>query len=158
MWRSLAVFRLVALAYAVGTVGRDLGQGEHPAFGIVWFGAVAVWSAVVSLLVPAAEDGGRRRWRDGLVVADVVLCTAIMLTTRAVSPPGSTDVLPALWTASGVYASPASRYPTCSPPTSAPSSSASDVRSPGRHVDDQPRRYRCPLPGAASGPFSGASR
>ncbi|WP_018500491.1 MacS family sensor histidine kinase [Parafrankia discariae] len=102
LWRSLAVFRLVAAAYAVATVGRDLGQTPHPGRGLAWFGVLAVWSVVMSWLAPAA--GGWRPWRRyGLVVADVVVCVAVALTAGAVSPAGSTDVLPALWTASGVF-------------------------------------------------------
>ncbi|OHV45123.1 histidine kinase [Parafrankia soli] len=102
LWRSLAVFRLVAAAYAVATVGLDLGQTPHPGRGLAWFGVLAVWSVVMSWLAPAAD--GWRPWRRyGLVVADVVVCVAVMLTCGVVSPAGSTDVLPALWTASGVF-------------------------------------------------------
>ncbi|WP_035950901.1 MacS family sensor histidine kinase [Parafrankia sp. EUN1f] len=102
LWRSLAVFRLVAACYAVVTVGRDLGQPTSMLPGLLWFVAVALWSAVMSLFAPAAD----RRWprlRDYLVAADVVVCVAVLLSAGAVSPAGSRDVLPALWTASGVF-------------------------------------------------------
>lgn len=102
LWRSLAVFRLVTGLYAIVTVGRDLGQAAHPARGLVWFGALVVWSVVMSLLAPAA-DGRQPRLRAGLVVADVVVCAVVLLTSGVVSPAGSADVLPALWTASGVF-------------------------------------------------------
>ncbi|CUU60550.1 Signal transduction histidine kinase [Parafrankia irregularis] len=102
LWRSLAVFRLVATCYAVVTVGRDLGQGTSAVPGLLWFVAVTLWSLVMSLFAPAAD----RRWprlRDYLVAADVVVCVAVLLAAGAVSPAGSRDVLPALWTASGVF-------------------------------------------------------
>ncbi len=71
--RALAVFRLVAAANAVATVGDDLGRAEHPARSLSWFVVVALWSAVMSLFAPAA--GSRRpRVRDALVVADVGVC------------------------------------------------------------------------------------
>lgn len=102
LWRSQAVFRLVAVLYALVTVGRDLGRTEHPPHGYGWFAAVIVWSAVMSLAAPAA-DRRRSRLRNVLVIADVVVCLGVLLTSGAVSPPGSRDVLPALWTASGVF-------------------------------------------------------
>ncbi|OAA23639.1 histidine kinase [Frankia sp. EI5c] len=102
LWRSLAVFRLVAVGYAVATVGRDLGQTAHPVYGVVWFGVLVVWSAVMTVVAPAA-DVRSPRLRDCLVVVDVVVCAAVMLATGVVSPAGSSDVLPALWTASGVF-------------------------------------------------------
>ncbi|MEX5634021.1 MacS family sensor histidine kinase [Parafrankia sp. FMc2] len=102
LWRSLAVFRLATVLYAVVTVGRDVGQTAHPVNGIVWFGVLVVWSVVISLFAPAS-DGRRPRVRTALVVADVAVCTAIMMTTDVVSPDGSADVLPALWTGSGVF-------------------------------------------------------
>lgn len=102
LWRSLAVFRLVAVVYAAGTVGRDVGRAPHPVAGIGWFGVLIVWSLVMSLGVPAADR--RQPWlRNGLVTADVAVCVAVMLSSGAVSPSGSVDVLPALWTASGVF-------------------------------------------------------
>ncbi|OHV44993.1 histidine kinase [Parafrankia colletiae] len=102
LWRSLAVFRLATALYAFVTVGRDVGQTAHPANGIVWFGVLVVWSVVMSLFVPAT-DGRRPRVRTALVVADVAVCAVIMMTTDVVSPDGSADVLPALWTGSGVF-------------------------------------------------------
>ncbi|ONH51405.1 sensor histidine kinase [Frankia sp. CcI49] len=102
LWRSLAVFRLVAACYAVVTVGRDLGQGTSAVPGLLWFVAVTLWSVVMSLFAPAA-DRRRPRLRDYLVAADVVVCVAVLLSAGAVSPAGSRDVLPALWTASGVF-------------------------------------------------------
>ncbi|WP_035740897.1 MacS family sensor histidine kinase [Parafrankia elaeagni] len=102
LWRSLAVFRLVTGLYAIVTVGRDLGQTAHPARGLVWFGALVVWSVVMSLLAPAA-DSRQSRLRAGLVVADVMVCALVLLTSGVVSSAGSADVLPALWTASGVF-------------------------------------------------------
>ena len=46
MWRVVAVFRVVTLAYAAVLITRDHGDYLHPAAGWLALAVMAVWSVI----------------------------------------------------------------------------------------------------------------
>jgi signal transduction histidine kinase len=103
MWRVVAMFRVITMVYAAILIIRDHDQYAHPAAGLAGLAVIVGWTAVT---VPAyARPGGRRRW---LIVADVAVAAALVLSTRWVDSPerivAGMPTLPAFWAASPVLA------------------------------------------------------
>jgi signal transduction histidine kinase len=103
MWRVVAVFRVVTLAYAAFLVIRDHAGFAHPAGGFLALAVMAVWTVVT--VIAYAHPGGRGPW---LIVADVVLAALLVLSTRLIISAGQINAgaptIPASWAASSVLA------------------------------------------------------
>jgi signal transduction histidine kinase len=77
MWRVVAVFRIVTLAYAAVLIIRDHGRYTHPSGGLLVLAMMAAWTAVT--VIAYARPSNRRRW---LVGCDVAVAVAAVLSTR----------------------------------------------------------------------------
>jgi uncharacterized protein DUF5931 len=98
LWRVVAVYRVVTLAYATVLIIRDDGSYLHPATGFLMLAIMAVWTAVTIYLYPRAA--GYRPW---LLTADVGVAALLVLSTRVVDSAaqinGGVQTLPAFWAA-----------------------------------------------------------
>ncbi|NUS44484.1 MAG: sensor histidine kinase [Mycobacteriaceae bacterium] len=101
-WRAIAVFRLVALAYAALLLARAGGYA-HPAAGWVVIGLMAAWTAA-----SVALYAGQRRRDWPLLAADLAVTVALLWSTRFVQTPadmhGGTMPVTAVWVAGPVLA------------------------------------------------------
>jgi signal transduction histidine kinase len=100
LWRALGVFRWVSLGYAVIAASFRLGHADRPGLGLAVVAVMVVWTAVMTVLGPAAD----RRWPRLLqvaVAADVAMCVLVVLATELVGPRPN-HALPMVWAASGV--------------------------------------------------------
>jgi signal transduction histidine kinase len=111
MWRVVAVFRVVTLAYAAFLVIRDHAGFAHPAGGFLALGAMAAWTVVT--VIAYARPGGRSPW---LIGADVALAALLVLSTRLVVTTAQINAgaptIPASWAASSVLACAVAGGPT----------------------------------------------
>jgi signal transduction histidine kinase len=103
MWRVVAVFRVVTLAYAAFLVIRDHAGFARPLGGLLALAAMAVWTAVT--VIAYARPGGRSPW---LIGADVALSAVLVLSTRLIVTGAQINAgaptIPASWAASSVLA------------------------------------------------------
>jgi signal transduction histidine kinase len=103
MWRVVAVFRVVTLAYAAFLVIRDHASFAHPAGGFLALAIMAVWTVVT--VIAYARPAGRSPW---LIGADVALAAALVLSTRLILTAAQINTgaptIPASWAASSVLA------------------------------------------------------
>ena len=67
MWRVVAVFRVVTLAYAAFLVIRDDASFAHPAAGFLALAVMAGWTVVT--VIAYAQPAGRSPWLIGADVA-----------------------------------------------------------------------------------------
>ncbi|RJK96874.1 MacS family sensor histidine kinase [Vallicoccus soli] len=108
LWRAVAVFRALALAYAAAVLVRV--QGELPRPGLAWavVAAMALWTAAAVPLYARAP-------RDRVAVLDVVLAACAVLSTALVDAPEridrGTQTLPIVWPAAAVLAAAVVRGP-----------------------------------------------
>jgi signal transduction histidine kinase len=98
LWRALAVFRVLALAYAVLLYVRVDSGYDHPGWGWVVLAAMAAWTAFT---VTAYE---RPHWRRmPLMSLDLAVAAASILVTRLVDSPvrieDGEQTLPVVWPA-----------------------------------------------------------
>ena len=111
MWRVVAVFRVVTLAYAAFLVIRDHAGFAHPAGGFVALAVMAVWTVVT--VIAYAHQGGRSPW---LIGADVALAALLVLSTRLIISAAQINAgaptIPASWAASSVLACAVAGGPT----------------------------------------------
>ncbi len=100
LWRGLVAFRVVALAYAVVNVVRDVGLYARPALGIAVLAFMAVWTLVTSV---AYLRGARR-----LAVVDLVVTVLTTMSTLVVDDPARIaaggPVITTVWSAGAVLA------------------------------------------------------
>ena len=100
LWRGLVVFRVVALAYAVANVVRDVGLYARPALGV----GVVVFMAVWTLVTSVAYLRGARR----LALVDLVVTVLATTTTLVVADPdriaAGGPVITTVWSAGAVLA------------------------------------------------------
>jgi len=103
MWRVVAVFRVVTLAYAAFLVIRDHAGFAHPAGGFAALAVMAVWTVIT--VIAYARPGGRSPW---LIGADVALSAVLVLSTRLIVTGAQINAgaptIPASWAASSVLA------------------------------------------------------
>ena len=103
LWRVVAVYRVVTLAYAAALIIRDNGSYRHPATGFVVLAIMTVWTAVTIYLYPRANG-----WLTWLLGADVAVAALLVLSTRlaesAAQINGGAQTLPAFWAAAPVLA------------------------------------------------------
>lgn len=104
MWRALAAFRIMALAYAAVLIVRDHDQYAHPAVGLVVLAGMACWTLVIVLAYarPAARTAQ-------LIAVDVAVAMVLIVSTRwidtAVRINAGSSTLPTIWAAGSVLAS-----------------------------------------------------
>lgn len=103
MWRVVALFRIVTLAYAAVIIIRDHDQYAHPAAGL---GALAIMTGWTTLSIATyARPAGRRPW---LIAADVGMAAALIIATRWVDTASrishGASTLPMSWAAAPVLA------------------------------------------------------
>jgi signal transduction histidine kinase len=103
MWRVVAVFRVVTLAYAAFLVIRDDAGFAHPAAGFLTLAVMAGWTVVT--VIAYAQPAGRSPW---LIGADVAVAAGLVLSTRLILAAGQVNTgaptIPAAWAASSVLA------------------------------------------------------
>ncbi|MXQ75256.1 ATP-binding protein [Rhodococcus rhodochrous] len=80
LWRAAQVFRLVTVAYAVGSQFSTVGNYTRP--GLSWFfvGVLVTWSLVSAVLLSREA-----RLRRTVTVVDQILAVALMAATRLVA-------------------------------------------------------------------------
>ncbi len=92
LWRAVAAARGASLAYAVVSGLFALGSWDRPRLGLFVLGAMAVWTAVVTVLL-AASTGARQPAPSGaradpavslLLTVDLLLAVSALLGGRAV--------------------------------------------------------------------------
>ncbi|HTS97083.1 MAG TPA: DUF5931 domain-containing protein [Streptosporangiaceae bacterium] len=103
MWRVVAVFRIVTLAYAAFLIIRDHGSYAHPAGGWLALAVMCVWTVVT--VIAYARPAGRKPW---LIGADVALAAALVLSTRLILTASQISAgaptIPVSWAAASVLA------------------------------------------------------
>jgi signal transduction histidine kinase len=103
MWRVVAVFRVVTLAYAAVLITRDHDGYTHPGAGWLALAVMAVWSVIT--IAAYSRPGGRQPW---LICADVAVAAGLVLSTRLIVPASEINAgaptIPSSWAASSVLA------------------------------------------------------
>ncbi len=103
LWRALAVFRVVTLAYAVILTARNFQRYDHPYAAWVVIAVMATWSVVT---ISAYAWPRARGWP--LLAADVVVTAACVLSSRWIVGPellsDGTPTLTITWMACPVVA------------------------------------------------------
>jgi signal transduction histidine kinase len=103
MWRAVAAFRIIALAYAVVLIVRDSSHYAHPAAGLLVLGVMACWTLVTVLAY--SRPRGRTAW---LIIADVTVAATLVVSTRWIDSPAriaaGSATLPTIWAAAPVLA------------------------------------------------------
>jgi signal transduction histidine kinase len=74
LWRAVAVYRLAALLYAVGSALAYADRFARPRVAVVVLAGMAVWTALAAWLY---ADPARRRWP--LLVSDLAVTVAALL-------------------------------------------------------------------------------
>ena len=103
LWRAIAVYRLAALLYAAGSMAVYTGTYRRPALGWAVLAGMAAWTAAAAYLY-----ADPRRRRPPLLVADLVLTVAALLSSVLVMTPDRIDAgdptLTVSWAAAPVIA------------------------------------------------------
>jgi signal transduction histidine kinase len=103
VWRALAVFRLLGLAYAVAVYVRRYDEYDHPTAGWVVLGLMAGWTVVTAVVYRRPEG---RRWP--VLGVDLALAMAAVVATRYLDDPdriaAGAQTLPVVWAAAPVLA------------------------------------------------------
>ena len=103
MWRVVAIYRIITLAYATILIARDYGKYAHPAGALAVLAVMIGWTVVT--VVAYSRPAGRRPWMIG---ADVVVAAALVLSTRWIETAASINAggstLPVAWAAASVLA------------------------------------------------------
>jgi signal transduction histidine kinase len=104
MWRAVAIFRVLTLAYAGLLIIRDRHYYAHPVGGFVALAVMVAWTAATATAY--ATPRGRHQW---LICADVAVAALLVLSTRLVDTASRIDAgaptLPVTWVAAPVLAS-----------------------------------------------------
>jgi signal transduction histidine kinase len=91
------------MIYSSVLIIRGHDKFDHPAAGIAVLAIIIFWTSVT--VVAYARPGGRRRW---LLIADVAVAAALVLSTRWIDSPARITegfpTLPSFWAASPVIA------------------------------------------------------
>jgi signal transduction histidine kinase len=103
MWRVVAVFRIVTLAYAAVLIIHGHQSYAHPAGGLIVLAIMAGWTAVT--VAAYARRAWRTRW---LIAADVAVAAALILSTRWIDTiariNAGAPTLPTSWAAAPILA------------------------------------------------------
>ncbi len=103
LWRAVAVYRLVTLAYAAIWILRDESYFAHPLGGFLALAVMAVWT--IATVAAYSRPAGRNRW---LIAADVAVATILIISTRWIDTAYRIDhgapTIPVIWVASSILA------------------------------------------------------
>ncbi|MDL4819903.1 DUF5931 domain-containing protein [Actinomadura sp. OS1-43] len=103
LWRSVAVYRALALVYAAVVIVKNSGGYARPLGGWAVLAVLAVWTGVATL---AYRDPARRGWP--LLAADLAVAFGCIVTTAWVETPAhiaaGRPTLPVSWVAASVLA------------------------------------------------------
>ncbi|MGI5321872.1 MacS family sensor histidine kinase [Actinomadura nitritigenes] len=103
LWRSVAVYRVLALVYAAVVIGKNSGGYAHPLGGWGVLAVLTVWTGVATL---AYREPARRGWP--LLVADLAVAFGCILATAWVETAHhigtGRPTLPVSWVAASVLA------------------------------------------------------
>jgi signal transduction histidine kinase len=103
LWRAVAVFRLVTLLYAAGSMAYYLDTYRRPGLGLLVLAGMAGWSLLATWLY---SDRRRRRWplllTDLAVTAAAVLSSVLVLHADRIAAGDPT--VPVTWAAAPVLA------------------------------------------------------
>lgn len=103
LWRAVAVYRIVTLAFASTFIVSDDRYYAHPAGGYIALAAMAAWTVVT--VVAYSRPAGRNRW---LVGADALVAAALILSTRWIDTAAriahGAATIPTIWAFSGILA------------------------------------------------------
>jgi signal transduction histidine kinase len=103
LWRVVAVYRVVTLAYAAALIIRDHDRYLHPATGFLILAIMIAWTPITIYCY------SRPAWRlPWLIAVDVAVAAALVLSTRLVESAAlinsGAPTLPAFWAAAPVLA------------------------------------------------------
>jgi signal transduction histidine kinase len=102
LWRTVDLFRALALGYAAMVFAWSEGEHRRPWLGWAILAGLGVWSAGIALWRRGTPPGPR------LLAADLAIACAAVLSTVAVDHPariaGGAATLPGVWAASPVLA------------------------------------------------------
>jgi signal transduction histidine kinase len=103
MWRVVAVYRVITLAYAIVLIVRDHGSYAHPLGGWLALGFMAAWT--VAMVICYSREEWRLPW---VIATDVAVAAALVLSTRLVDTAArisaGAPTLPTFWAAAPVLA------------------------------------------------------
>ncbi len=103
LWRAVAVYRIVTLAYAAVWILRDESYYLHPLGGFLALAVMAVWTIVT--VAAYSRPAGRNRW---LIAADVAVATILIISTRWIDTAyrinHGAPTIPVIWAASAILA------------------------------------------------------
>ncbi|POM24127.1 Sensor histidine kinase LiaS [Actinomadura rubteroloni] len=103
LWRAVAVYRWLALAYAAAMIVRNQGEYARPAGGWAVLAVMVVWTAAATALF---ADGRRRG--PALLAADMAVALGCLLATAYVETSAGIaagrPTLPVSWVAAAVLA------------------------------------------------------
>src|SRR5215469_3621341 len=103
MWRAVAIFRILTLAYAAVLIFRYHHLYAHPDAGLAVLAVMTAWTAVT--VAAYARPRGRS---PALICADVAVAALAVLSTRLVDTVSRIDAgaptLPVTWVAASVLA------------------------------------------------------
>ena len=102
-WPVLAVFRFLALAYAVGLYAVNADGYRHRTGAWTLLGLMAIWTVVITVVY---RRPGNRTW--AWLVPDLAVALAAILASRLIDSPAhiaaGSPTLPVLWSAAPVLA------------------------------------------------------
>jgi signal transduction histidine kinase len=103
LWRAVAVYRIITLCYAAVLIISNDAHYAHPVGGYLALLAMTAWTALT--VVAYSRPRGRTA---GLVVADVAVCTAMIISTRWIDTAThirqGAPTIPVIWAASAILA------------------------------------------------------
>jgi signal transduction histidine kinase len=103
LWRAVAVYRIVTLAYAAAWILRDESYYAHPVGGFLALAVMAVWTIVT--VAAYSRPAGRNRW---LIATDVAVATILIISTTWIDTPyrinHGAPTIPSIWVASAILA------------------------------------------------------
>ena len=103
MWRAVAIFRILTLAYVVVVIIRNHHGYAHPDGGLAALAVMAAWTVITVTAYATAR--GRAAW---LICADVAVSALLVLSTRLIDTAShvraGAPTIPATWVAASVLA------------------------------------------------------
>jgi signal transduction histidine kinase len=103
MWRAVAAFRILTLAYAGALIIRDHDHYAHPQLGLFALALMTGWTAFI--VWAYGRPAGRGRW---LLGADVTVAAALVLSTKWIDTAArihaGAPTIPTIWSAGPVLA------------------------------------------------------